>query len=124
MTKDLRDAIIRFAIAIVLFVNVILSTKGINPIPVLNESMIAEGVSIIGAFLAMLWGLWKNNNITNGAQRKKQIAELILAGGAVLQYISDVKDDLYDEVSDEEIKLIEDDPVEDDVEDDNEEEVE
>ena len=68
------QAITRLIITAVLFVNAILTAKGINPIP-LDESAVGEVVSDIALAISTLWAWWKNNNITENAlywQRRKE----------------------------------------------------
>ena len=67
------QAITRLIITAVLFVNAILTAKGINPIP-LDESAVGEVVSMLALAVSTLWSWWKNNNITDTAlywQRRK-----------------------------------------------------
>ena len=68
------QAITRLIVTAVLFINAILTAKGINPIP-LDESAVGEVVSMIALAISTLWAWWKNNNITETAlywQRKKE----------------------------------------------------
>lgn len=60
------EAIGRLIIEAVLFVNVILTSLGKNPLPI-DESMAYQVVSYIAAGVAALWAWWKNNNITETA---------------------------------------------------------
>lgn len=62
------QAITRLIITGVLFVNAILTAKGINPIP-LDESLVGEVVSDIALAISTVWAWWKNNNITQEAIR-------------------------------------------------------
>ena len=62
------QAITRLIITAVLFVNAILTAKGINPIP-LDESAVGEVVSMLALAISTLWSWWKNNNITQEAIR-------------------------------------------------------
>lgn len=60
------QAITRLIVTGVLFVNAILTAKGINPIP-LDESAVGEVVSMLALAISTLWAWWKNNNITENA---------------------------------------------------------
>ena len=74
MKNGRAQAITRLIITAVLFVNAILTAKGINPIP-LDESAVGEVVSDIALAISTLWAWWKNNNITENAlywQRRKE----------------------------------------------------
>ena len=62
------QAITRLIITGVLFVNAILTAKGINPIP-LDESAVGEVVSMIALGVSTVWSWWKNNNVTEKAIR-------------------------------------------------------
>lgn len=62
------QAITRLIVTAVLFVNAILTAKGINPIP-LDESAVGEVVSMIALAISTLWAWWKNNNVTEEAIR-------------------------------------------------------
>ena len=74
MKNGRAQAITRLIVTGVLFVNAILTAKGINPIP-LDESLVGEVVSDIALAISTLWAWWKNNNITADAlywQRKRE----------------------------------------------------
>lgn len=78
MRNGRAQAITRLIVTGVLFVNAILTAKGINPIP-LDESAVGEVVSMVALGISTLWAWWKNNNITSEAiywQRKKEESHL------------------------------------------------
>lgn len=63
----MKQAFIRLAVAVILFVNAILTSKGLNPIP-FDENLFAEILSNIIAGLGVLWVWWKNNSVTHEAR--------------------------------------------------------
>lgn len=65
--KERIKAIIRIVALGILFVNSILATKGISPIP-FDEQAVTESVSNIATVLMSVYVWWKNNNITKEAQ--------------------------------------------------------
>lgn len=74
MKNGRAQAITRLIVTGVLFINAILTAKGINPIP-LDESAVGEVVSMIALAISTLWSWWKNNNITKEAlywQKQKE----------------------------------------------------
>lgn len=74
MKNGRAQAITRLIVTGVLFINAILTAKGINPIP-LDESAVGEVVSMIALAISTLWSWWKNNNITTEAlywQKQKE----------------------------------------------------
>ena len=74
MKNGRAQAITRLIVTGVLFINAILTAKGINPIP-LDESAVGEVVSMIALAISTLWSWWKNNNITTKAlywQKQKE----------------------------------------------------
>ena len=74
MKNGRAQAITRLIVTGVLFINAILTAKGINPIP-LDESVVGEVVSMIALAISTVWSWWKNNNITTEAlywQKQKE----------------------------------------------------
>lgn len=74
MKNGRAQAITRLIVTGVLFINAILTAKGINPIP-LDESAVGEVVSMIALAISTVWSWWKNNNITTEAlywQKQKE----------------------------------------------------
>lgn len=63
------EALIRLIIGLILFINSILTSKGLNPIPI-SEEQLYELISWILTAAAAIYGWWwKNNNITQEAQK-------------------------------------------------------
>lgn len=72
------QAITRLVVTAVLFVNAILTAKGINPIPI-DEGTVGEVISDIALGISTVYTWWKNNNISENAlywQRRKEDAEV------------------------------------------------
>lgn len=62
-----KGTVIRTIALAIAWINALLVQYGLQPIPVLDEETIAYGL----AFLASLWGWFKNNYITlKGKQQK------------------------------------------------------
>lgn len=79
MSKMRAEAITRLIVTAVLFINAILTAKGINPIPI-NESTVAEFISDIALAVSTVWSWWKNSNITEEAiywQKRKEEARVL-----------------------------------------------
>ncbi len=64
-----NEALVRLIIGLILFINSILTSKGLNPIPI-SEEQLYELISWILTAAAAIYGWWwKNNNITAEAQK-------------------------------------------------------
>ena len=72
------QAITRLVVTAVLFVNAILTAKGINPIPI-DESTVGEVISDIALGISTVYTWWKNNNMSENAlywQKRKEDADV------------------------------------------------
>lgn len=97
--KELISAAARLAAMAVLLLNMILTIKGINPLP-FDENAFTELITEALAAVSVLWGWWKNNNITYAACRSQAMLDVIKADG-VVEY-SDQDCELYEEDAEEE----------------------
>ena len=70
----MRNLIIRTAVVVILWVNMLLSHKGLSPLPI-DEAGATQLVSDILAGLGTIWVWWKNNNVTNAAQEGQKITD-------------------------------------------------
>ena len=68
--KDVKNgrtqAITRVIVTGVLFINAVLTAKGINPIP-FNEHLVGEVIAYFVSGVTLVWSWWKDNNITEKA---------------------------------------------------------
>lgn len=72
-----NEALVRLIIGLILLINSILTSKGINPIP-LSEDELYEIISWILTVAAALWGWWwKNNNITDEASQAQEYLDML-----------------------------------------------
>lgn len=72
------QAITRLVVTAVLFVNAILTAKGINPIPI-DEGTVGEVISDIALGISTVYTWWKNNNMSENAlywQKRKEDADV------------------------------------------------
>lgn len=72
------QAITRLVVTAVLFINAILTAKGINPIPI-DEGTVEEVIADIALGISTVWTWWRNNNISENAlywQKRKEDAEV------------------------------------------------
>lgn len=63
------QAIIRGICTLILFINAILTAKGINPIPFDENTFTEVATEVVGG-LSLLWVWWKDSPITKLAQKK------------------------------------------------------
>jgi SPP1 family holin len=66
-----RGTIIRIIMFILAWVNTYLVKKGLQPIPVLDEQVIAQ----IILFVVSVWTLWKNNYISKKGKKQKEVID-------------------------------------------------
>ncbi len=66
-----RGTIIRIIMFILAWVNNYLAQKGLQPIPVLEEQVIAE----IIAFVVSVYTLWRNNYISKKGKKQKEVID-------------------------------------------------
>ena len=65
--KEVTKAFIRLAVMIILAVNAVLTSNGMNPIP-FDESAFTEVAAYIVAGAAAVWAWWKDNKVTKKAR--------------------------------------------------------
>lgn len=78
--KERIKGIIRLAVAFILFINAMLTSKGMNPIP-FNETLFTEVASDLLTGLAIAWAWWKNNNMTKAAEVAQGLLKELKNGG-------------------------------------------
>lgn len=66
-----KGTVIRIIIFVLAWVNQLLVSKGMQPLPVLDETILAAVIT----FFVSLWTLWKNNYITPKGKAQKQALE-------------------------------------------------
>lgn len=64
----MQQAIIRLVVLAILLINQTLITMGWNPLP-WSEDDIYDGVSSVATVIVALWAWWKNNSVTEEAQK-------------------------------------------------------
>jgi len=74
-----NDVIIRTAILAVTWINMILSAKGISPLP-FTDDQLGQGVSTGLALAATVWAWWRNNSFTKAAQEGDKVTRALKAG--------------------------------------------
>lgn len=67
----MKQALVRLAVLMVLFINQTLILFGWSPLP-FSEEQLYEGLSSFALVITMLWSWWKNNNVTPEAQEADQ----------------------------------------------------
>ena len=72
------EVIVRTAVLIVTWVNMLLAAKGWNPIPFTDEQ-VGQGVSVAAAAIATIWAWWKNNSVTIAARRGDEVTRSLKA---------------------------------------------
>ena len=70
--NERTKAIINLVVAVLTVVNVVLQAFGITPLPI-TEDMIYTAVSGVLAIVACVWAWWKNNNMTEAAQKAQEL---------------------------------------------------
>ena len=68
--NNLKEAIIRLVVLVILLINNALLLVGKNPLPY-SEEEIYLAVSTVATTVVTLWTYWKNNNITKEAQESQ-----------------------------------------------------
>jgi SPP1 family holin len=66
-----KGTTIRIIVFILAWVNQLLVSKGMHPLPVLDESFIAIAIT----FFVSVWALFKNNYLTSKGKAQKQALE-------------------------------------------------
>lgn len=82
MEKDKKNLIIRTSILVVLWVNMILTQNGMNPLPI-DESGATELISQALAAISTAWVWWKDNNVTKKARAKKEAVSALEHEGEI-----------------------------------------
>ena len=97
----MKNLIIRTAVLVIFWINMILVNKGMSPLPI-DESGVTEIISDILAGLATAWAWWKNNNITKAAQEGQLVINEIKSENVVGNCeADDTEDDILDDVEQE-----------------------
>lgn len=69
MNEMTIQALVRLLVTIVLFINALLTAKGINPLP-FDENEVTEFLTMLFSGLMILWTWWKDAPMTKLAQKK------------------------------------------------------
>lgn len=72
MNKEVRNLIIRTGVTVVLWANMVLTHKGLSPLPI-DESGATELISDALAAISTIWVWWKDNDVTKKARAKKEV---------------------------------------------------
>ncbi|MCU7379728.1 phage holin [Clostridiales Family XIII bacterium ASD5510] len=97
----MKNLIIRTAVLVILWVNMILAHKGLSPLPI-DEAGATELTSDILAAAATLWAWWKNNNVTKAARAGQLVTDEIKSENVVGNCEVDfTEDDLLDDIEQE-----------------------
>lgn len=83
MNREQILAFVRLVLMILASVNSLLLAKGIHPIP-FDENVVMENAAHAIDALIILYGWWKDNNVTKKANNKKAIIDKVLSGMAIL----------------------------------------
>lgn len=67
----MKQALVRLAVLMVLFINQTLILFGWSPLP-FSEEQIYEGVSSVALVVIAIWTWWKNNSVTKEAEEADQ----------------------------------------------------
>lgn len=70
--NEKTKAIVTLIVAVLTVINVALQAFGFIPLPI-TEDMIYAAVSSILAIIACVYAWWKNNNITDAAQKAQEV---------------------------------------------------
>lgn len=74
-----KKLIIRLGVMLVTFVNLILTSSGVNPIPV-SETEAYNILSFAAAAASSIYNMWKNNNFTPAAKAGQKVIDAIKSG--------------------------------------------
>lgn len=80
MSNGKVNGIIRLVVTAVLFLNMILTFMGLNPIP-FDEASFTEFATVLASGISILWSWWKNANITRAAQEGQKLTKAIKEDG-------------------------------------------
>lgn len=67
----MQQAIVRLIVLVILLINQTLIVYGWNPLP-FSEEEIYEGISSVAMVLMAIYTWWKNNNVTEEAQKAQE----------------------------------------------------
>lgn len=99
-TNGKSNAVIRLMVMVVLAVNAALTLAGKNPIP-FDESTFTEVATQIAAGLSIIWGWWKNNNVTDAACEMQGFLDIAKGKTASNLEEEDIYDDDEDDLEEE-----------------------
>ncbi len=74
-----KNTIIRLGALLFALLNLVLTTCGVNPIPVSDE-IAYEIISIAVTIGIVIWNAWKNNNFTPAARAGQKVIDAIKSG--------------------------------------------
>jgi SPP1 family holin len=66
-----RGTLVRIILFVLAWVNSLLVQKGIQPLPLISEEVVAEVI----AFVVSVWTLWKNQYISKKGKIQKEILD-------------------------------------------------
>lgn len=78
--REVTDAAARLAVTAVMIINMVLTMKGMNPLP-FDENTLTESLSAAMAAAAVIWSWWKNNNLTAAASVSQQMLRAVKEDG-------------------------------------------
>lgn len=78
--KATRNAIIRGIVTMILFINMVLTAMGKNPIP-FDETAVTEWLSIGLSGLSILWSWYKDAPVTKKGKKVQEYKESIAIDG-------------------------------------------
>lgn len=79
MNRDRILALVRLILMILASINSMLLAKGINPIP-FDENVVMETATHVIDALIILYGWWKDNDVSAKAQQRKACAKAVEEG--------------------------------------------
>lgn len=79
MNRDRILALVRLILMILASINSMLLAKGINPIP-FDENVVMETATHVIDALIILYGWWKDNDVSARAQQRKSCAKAVEEG--------------------------------------------
>ena len=78
--SNMKSAIVRLIVLVILLINQSLTVLGWNPLP-FSEEQIYEAVSSVVTVVIAVYVWWKNNNVTKESQRAQEYLDELKGEG-------------------------------------------
>lgn len=103
MNRDRILALVRLILMILASINSMLLAKGINPIP-FDENVVMETAAHAVDALIILYGWWKDNDVTAKTQQRKACAKAVEEGTLTVVASEEIYEEDIEDVEELEVE--------------------